>query len=1214
MAAPVHPGALDEPVPGATWSLGYALVRGWALSESRVSSVRIRINGRPVAPARVGLPRPDVAAEIDRPEAALCGFEGHLDLSRCTETGEASVDAEVTRLDGTTYVLGPIPVRIGGPTPGPRMDVPLPPVAAAVDRSAVPAGPPRVLVLSHDLSRGGAQLRMVDYLRHMGPSDTAQFTVVSQKDGPVADDLAALGVPVQIVGSDGRESAGAYEEFVGELVALISDGCYSVFWANTLVSFPGVDAALRAGVPSLWFIHEGLDPALFWGPELDAGRTDPHAYQRCLIALRSATVVVCVARAARRTFERYRQGPIVVLPNSVDVAAIAAYRATHDRQAARRHIGVAPNERLVLSCAPIAPHKGQALLAQALADQVASHPETVCAMVGDFGHPYAEGIAAYAERVGLGSRLRMAPLTDDVYPWFQAADLFVLPSDDEALASVVLEAMAFEVPVVSTDVAGMPEVVDDGATGFLCRPGDVAALSETLDQVLSAHPAVLRDITDAALRRVKERHDIAARAAILRGLIADLAGSEVDSEAFRSDERSAADLEERLTRLSWTRSEQAAELRRRASEMATLREERAVEAERAAEREESLAQQLGLAEARATAAEGEVARLAGELHRLRASRSWRLAELASAVKNSRGRPTAIRRAMFRWRIGPIEPAPPAPVPPALPVTAAVAAPMADSRCPAVSVVLPARPGDTTLADVIGSLETQTLSGLEIVVRDAGLRDDELAWLLGRLRRFDRVVVASGVGGQAEEEARRLAGGRYRCELDPPVLLHPTFLEKAALVLDAQPDIGFVYSWVNTSGGEVWPTRALARPGSPVGSRPPCTVARRDTTDLSASPGRVIAEPLVSEPGRPPAPTARPKPAPGLRPLVLTLPWFTLGGGDRVVEALLRHWRDRGRHVVAITTVELGAGMVDRFGELLDLTPFAYHLPRLLPPPEWPAFLAGVVTSLDGPTLLNIGSPWIYGALPELRSRFPGVRVVDQQFNDIGHLPANRQARGSIDVTVAAYTQLAETIRSDGRTGQVEVVPVGIPPLRPVDECDVKALRQSLDIPEHHRIVSFVGRLSTEKRPEWALALAADLAEDDDVTVLLVGDGPLADVLRPGIGAVPRLVWRRSVERVEHLLALTDVMIIPSRIEGIPLVAMEALTLGVPVIATRVGGLPEIEDDPLVELCEPDDFPGFVRAVRAAVSGAGGDRQYRPDVFSLQVMLDHYDRLIEGAGG
>ena len=147
-----------------------------------------------------------------------------------------------------------------------------------------------------------------------------------------------------------------------------------------------------------------------------------------------------------------------------------------------------------------------------------------------------------------------------------------------------------------------------------------------------------------------------------------------------------------------------------------------------------------------------------------------------------------------------------------------------------------------------------------------------------------------------------------------------------------------------------------------------------------------------------------------------------------------------------------------------------------------------------------------------------------------------------------------------------------------EEAEIAALRESLRIPAGNRVISFIGRLSSEKRPDWVLALASDLAGEQDLTVVILGDGPLADTLRPGIEAVPGLVWRRSLDRIEPLMAGSDLVVLPSETEGIPLVAMEAIQMGVPVVATRVGGMPTLEDDPLVDRCNPADYPEFVATV------------------------------------
>jgi glycosyltransferase involved in cell wall biosynthesis len=75
--------------------------------------------------------------------------------------------------------------------------------------------------------------------------------------------------------------------------------------------------------------------------------------------------------------------------------------------------------------------------------------------------------------------------------------------------------------------------------------------------------------------------------------------------------------------------------------------------------------------------------------------------------------------------------------------------------------------------------------------------------------------------------------------------------------------------------------------------------------------------------------------------------------------------------------------------------------------------------------------------------------------------------------------------------------------------------------------------------------------------------------------------------------------------------MEALALGVPVVATRVGGLGELEGTPGFRLCEPDDFPGFVTAVRETLDSPRPAGIALPPQFGLEHMVETYDRIVDG---
>lgn len=100
-----------------------------------------------------------------------------------------------------------------------------------------------------------------------------------------------------------------------------------------------------------------------------------------------------------------------------------------------------------------------------------------------------------------------------------SARSLVLPSFAEGLPVVIMEAMALARPVVSTYVAGIPELVQNGDNGWLVAAGDVEALVSALREVMEAEPSKLNQMGQKARRRVIERHDIDTEAAKLLSMI-----------------------------------------------------------------------------------------------------------------------------------------------------------------------------------------------------------------------------------------------------------------------------------------------------------------------------------------------------------------------------------------------------------------------------------------------------------------------------------------------------------------------------------------------------------------------------------------------------------------------------------------------------------------------------------------------------------------------
>ena len=346
-----------------------------------------------------------------------------------------------------------------------------------------------------------------------------------------------------------------------------------------------------------------------------------------------------------------------------------------------------------------------------------------------------------------------------------------------------------------------------------------------------------------------------------------------------------------------------------------------------------------------------------------------------------------------------------------------------------------------------------------------------------------------------------------------------------------------------------------------------------------------------------------------RPIVLFVPWYTVGGADRVVTELVTHWTKQGRTVVAITTLGVVAGMEDRLDNLLGLTPYVYQLPSFLPGELWYPFVDRVLTVLPEASILNIGSTWFHEHATKLKRSHSDVRIVDQQFNDSGHIEGNQLARPAIDLTVTAYHSLNESFLEDGRPeGTVETVYVGIEPAR-VDEQDIAAAMNQAGLDRDQPYVAFVGRLSEEKRPEWLFPLA-DALHDREVEVVVVGMGPLAKKLRPDFEAHPGITWVEHVDDTAPIFAGAAATVLPSRIEGIPLTAMESLAVGTPVVATAVGGLPELKDVAGVHLVDPRDRLGFIKETIAVLDSSPHAAISLPDELTLHGMIERYDSLID----
>ena len=256
-----------------------------------------------------------------------------------------------------------------------------------------------------------------------------------------------------------------------------------------MVAFWGVHLAQRLGIPSLLYIHESAPVRRFFAPLLPAALI-PEAET----AFGSADRVAFIAAASMPVHSRHeRRGNFLYTPSWIDVARLETYRAANPRAALRAKLGLPADALVVANIGSVCERKGQhiyvraiALLERELAAAGVALPPRRYLMVGG-----REGIYLDSLRHDIALRhldnIEIVPEVDDPFAYYRAADVFVCSSFEEAFPRVLLEAAIFELPIATTDVNGVPEMLtpDDA---WLCPPGDPARLAAAMRGAIeSAH-------------------------------------------------------------------------------------------------------------------------------------------------------------------------------------------------------------------------------------------------------------------------------------------------------------------------------------------------------------------------------------------------------------------------------------------------------------------------------------------------------------------------------------------------------------------------------------------------------------------------------------------------------------------------------------------------------------------------------------------------------
>jgi glycosyltransferase involved in cell wall biosynthesis len=361
-----------------------------------------------------------------------------------------------------------------------------------------------VLYLIDSLGAGGAERLMVEYLPRLAARgvEPTVVTIQSRDGNPAAAEIEAAGIPVTNLGIIRLRERGALRRVTAAIESAAPELVHTQLEFSNIL---GTIAARRLGIPTVTTIHT-IDRPRRWSR--DAARYRLMAW---VLKARRARVV-SVSRSARAHFmgrSRARRDRVVTLHNGIDLSRFSGGTA---RQETRRELGVGAGDLVAMTVAVLRPPKGIADMIAALPELAAVHPSLRYVVVGD-GPDHGRLVDAAASH-GVSERVVFTGARSDIARLLAAADVFVLPSHTEALPTVLIEAMAAGLPVVATEVGGIPEMVERGTSALLVPAHSPALLADAVGRVLSA-PIQAAAMGRAGRRVAAERFDIDRQAARL---------------------------------------------------------------------------------------------------------------------------------------------------------------------------------------------------------------------------------------------------------------------------------------------------------------------------------------------------------------------------------------------------------------------------------------------------------------------------------------------------------------------------------------------------------------------------------------------------------------------------------------------------------------------------------------------------------------------------
>jgi glycosyltransferase involved in cell wall biosynthesis/GT2 family glycosyltransferase len=359
----------------------------------------------------------------------------------------------------------------------------------------------------------------------------------------------------------------------------------------------------------------------------------------------------------------------------------------------------------------------------------------------------------------------------------------------------------------------------------------------------------------------------------------------------------------------------------------------------------------------------------------------------------------------------------------------------------------------------------------------------------------------------------------------------------------------------------------------------------------------------------------PRPAAGRKRAALVTPHLGPGGAESVLYDISSALCSKHFEILLLATHSRDNSWLPKWSEQVD---HVYDLGQVVPPERMAMALCSVISNWQCDSLVVQNSSFGYAALPHIRKLLPSIQIldvihaIDESWDQIG---ATAAVALNIDIRVALSEAVRDRLLAQGTPAEkIVLVRNGV---------DLERYPPSPLNTHSTKTILMAARLDPVKRPLLAADIANELAKlrpQRDFRFVVAGDGPERQrfeqrVRKLGLDAI--FDFRGHVADLAPLYRDADLVILPSRSEGVPLVILEALASARPVVASNAGSIPEVLDSSCGILIEKPEAAEFARAIHSLLDdsalretmGAAGRRKIE-ERHDLRQTRESWNRLFD----